>query len=60
MHFSSPENLILAYDGYVVFALTGNNAGIASGAKVQINAHCPLVQAELIRILIGVIGMLVG
>ena len=45
VHFAALADHFLADDRDVVFALTGDHAGGAADAPVQINGHAPLVQA---------------
>jgi len=43
VHLATLARLLLAHQWNVVFRLTGNRAGVAANARVQINAHPPLI-----------------
>lgn len=45
MHFAAAEDLVFADDGDVIFGLAGDDAGVATGASVEVDRHAPLLIA---------------
>ena len=43
LHLAAEKNLFLAHDGNVVFALAGDDAGVAADAGIEVDAQRPLV-----------------
>ena len=49
VHFATAQNLLLADDRDVIFRLAGDDTGIATDARIQIDRHPPGVALVLVR-----------